>query len=263
MTNMVEALALKLKKRDRQVQKLQEKADKFSQVSLELESAKERIVDMEAEKQALSALFRASGNADMSLEVSLKLESAEARMVGMAAENKSLSRRVRGLQSTIQMQDVEEHNRWNKSVDTTDATNTATNKLRLLDSEEFRQVRLQCDTALLKAGEMSICLAESRSETDELRDQLAAVTNMLEIQTCAAADAGNASCSSFDSSLLPPSPASVVVPEVPARPSLRGNLKDLSTLWDSGRSRTKEWAVSSRSLTKEWVSSHSLYKEQA
>jgi hypothetical protein len=144
LTNMVEALAQKLKKRDNQIQKLQEKADMFNEVSLKLESSEERMFDMEAQNQSLSALFRAS-----------------------------------------------------------------------------------------------------QGETDELRDQLVAVTNMLAIQKCASADA---SCSSFDISSLPPS---TVLSEVPARPSLQGNLKELSNLWDSGRSLTMEWAVSSRSLYKE------------
>lgn len=232
MTNMVEALALKLKKRDRQVQKLQEKADKFSQVSLELESAKERIVDMEAEKQALSALFRASGNADMSLEVSLKLESAEARMVGMAAENKSLSRRVRGLQSTIKMQDVEESGRWNKQ-DQPESGNSTANTTS--STEELREVRLQRDSAMAKAGEMAMALAESRSETDELRDQLAAVTEMMQNK--------NQKDDDFDLSLSDDESLSGVPPR-----TTQGNMKDLGSMWSSCRSMS--FGGSSRALFK-------------
>jgi hypothetical protein len=198
LTNMVTALAQKLKKRDLQVEKLQKKADQFN-------------------------------------EVSLKLESSEERMVDMAIENKSLSRRVRGLQSTIKMQDVEESNRWNTqdktesgktTVNTTTTTTTTT--------EELRQVRLQRDSAMAKAGEMAMSLAESRSETDELRDQLAAVTEMLQIQKDGALDIS----SDDDDESLSGTP----------RRTLQGNLKEISKMWGSGRSLS--FGGSSRSLFK-------------
>jgi uncharacterized coiled-coil protein SlyX len=40
----------------------------------------------------------------------------------------------------------------------------------------------QRDSAMVKAGEMSMALAECRAETDDLRDQLAAVTEQLEAE---------------------------------------------------------------------------------
>jgi hypothetical protein len=60
VTNMVEALAQKLKKCDSKIQKLQDKADMFNEGSLKLESAKERMGGIEAKNQSLSALFWAS-----------------------------------------------------------------------------------------------------------------------------------------------------------------------------------------------------------
>jgi hypothetical protein len=50
---MVQALAQKLKKRDGQVQQLQEKADKLIEVTLQLESAEERLVDAAAKNHIL------------------------------------------------------------------------------------------------------------------------------------------------------------------------------------------------------------------
>jgi septal ring factor EnvC (AmiA/AmiB activator) len=76
LTNTVQALAKKLKKRDRELQQLQEKADKFNEVTLELEAAEERLVDT-------------------------------------VAENQTLTRRVKNLEATINMQGVEEGHRWN------------------------------------------------------------------------------------------------------------------------------------------------------
>jgi hypothetical protein len=199
LTIMVQALAVKLKKREKQVLKLQEKSNKLDEISLLLESAEERIVDA-------------------------------------AAENQALNRKVQCLQSTIDLQDVEENNRWNQrdaqtktTADTAAAAATAANTKRT-STEEFHQVVLARDMALLRAGEMSIDLAESRAETDELRDELAAITNALQAQKSAA----DGSSSSSDSVSSPISPTSVAVPEFPIR-SLQDSMKDLTNLWDSGK----------------------------
>jgi predicted RNase H-like nuclease (RuvC/YqgF family) len=154
LTNMVQALAEKLKKRDRKVHRMQEKAD----------------------------------------DLTLQLESAQERLVDAAAENQNLTRRVKNLQSTINMQDVEEINRWNKLTDPNTATPTATTTpTRHIDEAEFRKVRLQRDSATIKAGEMSVALAESRAETDELRDQLAALSTLMIQQRCRSVPASPAS----------------------------------------------------------------------
>jgi hypothetical protein len=195
LTNMVTALAQKLKKRDLQVEKLQEKADQYN-------------------------------------EVFLKLESSEERMADMAIENKSLSRRVRGLQSTIKMQDVEESGRWNKQ-DQPESGNSTANTTS--STEELREVRLQRDSAMAKAGEMAMALAESRSETDELRDQLAAVTEMMQNK--------NQKDDDFDLSLSDDESLSGVPPR-----TTQGNMKDLGSMWSSCRSMS--FGGSSRALFK-------------
>jgi septal ring factor EnvC (AmiA/AmiB activator) len=99
LTNMVQALASKLKKRDREVQQLQEKADKFNEVTLELESAEERLVDT-------------------------------------VAENQALSRRVKNLEATINLQDVEEGDRWNT------VAKAPIEPAKHIDEAAFRQLRL-------------------------------------------------------------------------------------------------------------------------
>jgi hypothetical protein len=53
LINMVQALAQKLKKRDGQVQHLQERVEQFIEVTLQLESAEERLVDAAAENRIL------------------------------------------------------------------------------------------------------------------------------------------------------------------------------------------------------------------
>jgi uncharacterized coiled-coil DUF342 family protein len=141
LTTMVQALAQKLKKRDKQVRQLQEKADKLNEVALELESAEERLVDA-------------------------------------AAENQTLSRRVRTMQGTLSSQDVKD----NVAKESTPPT-------KHIDKAEFRQVRSQRDSAMQKAGEMSVALAESRAESDELRDQMASLSALLQQQTCGSSPA--------------------------------------------------------------------------
>jgi hypothetical protein len=54
LINMVQALALKLRMREGQVQELQKKADKLIEVTLQLESAEARLVDAAAENRILS-----------------------------------------------------------------------------------------------------------------------------------------------------------------------------------------------------------------
>jgi hypothetical protein len=203
---MVQALAAKLKKREKQVLKLQERSTKMDELALSLENAEERLVDA-------------------------------------AAENQALNRKVRCLQSTINLQDVEENNRWNQreaskleSADTAaSAAATAANTKRTT-SEEFHQVVLARDMALLRAGEMAIDLAESRAETDELRDELEAITLVMQVQKSASTGDGSSSSSTADilSTLPPASPTSVAMPEFPVR-SLQDSMSDLTNLWESGK----------------------------
>jgi hypothetical protein len=208
LTIMVQALADKLKKRDKQVLKLQARSNQLDELTLSLESAEERLVDA-------------------------------------AAENQALNRKVRCLQSTITLQDVEENNRWNQreaskleSADTAASTTTAANT-KHTTTEEFNKVVLARDMALLRAGEMSIDLAESRAETDELRDQLEAITHVMQAQK-PAGGAGDGGVSSADSKLStmspasPTSPKSVAMPEFQVR-SLQDSMRDLTNLWDSGK----------------------------
>jgi hypothetical protein len=205
LTIMVKALAEKLKKRDKQVLKLQERSTKMDELALSLENAEERLVDA-------------------------------------AAENQALNRKVRCLQSTINLQDVEESNRWNQreaskleSADTAASAATAANTKRA-NSEEFHQVVLARDMALLRAGEMAIDLAESRAETDELRDELEAITRVLQVQKSASTGEGSSSTSTADilSALPPASPTSVAMSEFPVR-SLQDSMSDLTNLWESGK----------------------------
>jgi uncharacterized coiled-coil protein SlyX len=169
LTTMVQALAQKLKKRDRQVRQLQEKADRVNEVTLELESAEERLVDA-------------------------------------AAENQTLSRRVRNLEGTMSSQEVKESDRLN------DLAKEPTTPTKRTDNAEFRSVRLQRDSAMHKAGEMSVALAESRAESDELRDQMASITALLQQQNCGS--------------------SSVLEPESPVFTRAK-SLRNISNLWKS------------------------------
>jgi hypothetical protein len=53
LINMVQALAQKLKKRDGQVQHMQERVEKFIEVTLQLQNAEERLVDAAVANQSL------------------------------------------------------------------------------------------------------------------------------------------------------------------------------------------------------------------
>jgi hypothetical protein len=152
LTSMVQDLAEKLKKRDRQVRQMQEKVDKLTEVTMELENAEERLVDA-------------------------------------AAENQTLSRRVKNLQSTIISQDGNP------------AAKEPTIPTKRVDETELRFVRQQRDSAMDKAGEMSVALAESRAESDELRDAMVTITALLHEQN-------NVS----SRSLIPESPGSTMSP---------------------------------------------------
>jgi hypothetical protein len=202
---MVNALALKLKKRDRQVEKLQESAEKFNDVTLQLENAEERLVDAAVENQSLSRRVKTCS------DVTLQLENAQERLVDAAVENQSLSRRVKSLQSTINLQSV---------GDTTSSRKVEVETIKSAPSSEKRiedrQVRLQRDSAMAKAGEMAMALAESRAESDDLRDQLAAITALLQQQKCGTA---------------PASPVSVALPTMLLQTSL-------TNLWMSPKAPT-------------------------
>jgi hypothetical protein len=141
LTDMVQALAQKLKKRDIQEQQLNEKVDKVIEVTLQLESAEERLVDA-------------------------------------AAENQALSQHIENLQSAIDLKSV----RGPTKKDVVEIPNRTHSSEHTIDEAEFHEVKLQRDSALLKASVMAIAVAESQSESDELRDQLASIIAMLEQQ---------------------------------------------------------------------------------
>lgn len=138
LTETVQALANKLKRRDKEVQKLQETAQKYAEVSQKLESTEERLV--------------------------------EAKM-----ENKSMSIVVQGLKSSLELQGTQ-NNEEKSSVA------SANGEKKMVDPEEHRKVRSERDSAMTKAGAMAMTLAECRAETDDLKDQLAAVKEQLEQQ---------------------------------------------------------------------------------
>jgi hypothetical protein len=182
LTETIEALALKLKKRDKQVRKLQE-------------------------------------NAHMLTEVSLKLESAEERLVEAVMDNKSMSICMKDLKSSLEVQEEEKANATiQPAAPPATIPTTPTSGKKVIDPEEFRKVRLERDSAMAKAGEMSVTLAECRADTDELRDQLAAVTKLLQQQNC---------------NSVPPSPMCDSTPGRPMQylmspgPSLKKNLANL------------------------------------
>jgi hypothetical protein len=143
LTDMVQALAQKLKKRDMQEQQLNEKVDKVIEVTLQLESAEERLVDA-------------------------------------VAENQTLSRRIENLQSAIDLKNV--RGPTTSKNDVVEIPNRTHSSEQTIDEAEFHEVKHQRDGALLKASVMAIAVAESQSESDELRDQLAAVIALLEQQ---------------------------------------------------------------------------------
>jgi hypothetical protein len=231
----VQSLAVKLKKRQKEVQKIQEQAEKFDELSSSLESAEERLVDV-------------------------------------VADNQALNHRVRSLQATIDIQDVEENHRWNQRDEAGSAEPDNNNTADTADAntkgnaEEYRQLKQQRDTAHIRAGEMSISLAQYRAESDDFRDQLDAIANML--QTIQLVENGSSSRSSSDH-VAPISitlksaavtPASVTPEQVPPARTLQGSLQDLGSAFNSGRNLTKEWVSSTPTP---WNSSRNLTKESA
>jgi hypothetical protein len=145
LTNMVQALAQKLKRRDLQERQLKTKVAKVIEITLQLESAEERLVDA-------------------------------------AAENQTLSQRIENLQSAIDLKTV--RSPTTRKTDVVEIVNCTHNCEQKIDEADVHEVKLQRDSALLKASVMAIAVAESQSETDELRDQLAAMIALLEEQRC-------------------------------------------------------------------------------
>ena len=148
LTEMVQTLAQKLKKRDVQVQELSATSVKYAEVCLQLEHAEERLVTLSAEKS-------------------------------------SLQRQVHSLQTQNQkqtFQDAVVGDTIKEGMSLTTSPITTPVPPATVDMEEFRSIRSQRDTAMFKAGELSIALAESRAEQDELRDHLTAVTDSLSQQ---------------------------------------------------------------------------------
>jgi hypothetical protein len=143
---LVQDLAPKLKKRDKQVRQMQEKADKVNKVALRLESTNKSIADT-------------------------------------VAENKTLSRRVFNLEGAVDSQGVGESGKFRMAavVEITDCTHSSEKRI---DEEEFRQVEIQRTFAVFKAQEKEVALAESQAESGELRCQLLALTAQLQNQSC-------------------------------------------------------------------------------
>jgi hypothetical protein len=138
LTETVQALAHKLKRRDKEVHKLQETANQHA-------------------------------------EVSLKLENTEERLVEATMDNKSLAIVVQGLKKSLELKQGMEGGNAKKVTVPVPVSPTK----KMIDPEEHRKVRMERNSAMTKAGEMAMTLAECRAETDDLRDQLAAVTELL------------------------------------------------------------------------------------
>jgi hypothetical protein len=206
LTNMLQSLALTLKKRDKQILKLQEKLVNFN-------------------------------------EMSLSLESTEERLVNAVTENQALNRRVRCLQST-------------KSAEPTNTATTANTKQK---TEEYLQLELQHAMAQLRVGEMSDSLAQSRAESDELRDQLDAITVMWQEPKSVADRSDSAVVLSTPTSTRTSAPTrrrSQSAPTSPRTTSAAGSRPDMlfqvKSLQNSLTDLGNVW--SSSTLSKEWVS---------
>jgi uncharacterized coiled-coil protein SlyX len=151
--------------------------------------------------------------------LALKLKSAEERLVEAVMDNKSMSICMKDLKSSLEVQEEEKANATiQPAAPPATIPTTPTSGKKVIDPEEFRKVRLERDSAMAKAGEMSVTLAECRADTDELRDQLAAVTKLLQQQNC---------------NSVPPSPMCDSTPGRPMQylmspgPSLKKNLANL------------------------------------
>jgi DNA repair exonuclease SbcCD ATPase subunit len=137
LTETVQALANKLKRRDKEVQKLNEAAQRHAEVSQLLENTEERLLDAKMENQSMAVV-------------------------------------VKDLKSSLEKQGMQD-NEGTPSV-------SSNSEKKMIDPEEHRKVRSERDSAMTKAGAMAMTLAECRAETDELKDQLAAVKEQLEQQ---------------------------------------------------------------------------------
>jgi hypothetical protein len=138
LTETVQALANKLKRRDKEVQKLNAAATRHAEVSQLLENTEERLLDAKMENQSMAIV-------------------------------------VKDLKSSLEKQGAMQDNERTPSV-----SSNSNSEKKMVDPEEHRKVRSERDSAMTKAGAMAMTLAECRAETDELKDQLAAVREQLE-----------------------------------------------------------------------------------
>jgi DNA repair exonuclease SbcCD ATPase subunit len=137
LTETVQALANKLKRRDKEVQKLNEAAQRHVEVSQLLENSEEQLLDAKMENQSMAIV-------------------------------------VKDLKSSLEKQGMQDNERT-PSV-------SSNSEKKMIDPDEHRKIRSERDSAMTKAGAMAMTLAELRAETDELKDQLAAVKEQLEQQ---------------------------------------------------------------------------------
>jgi hypothetical protein len=108
-------------------------------------------------------------------EVSQLLESTEERLLDATMENKTMAIVVKDLKTSLERQESE-----GNEARSTQSSGSSTGDKKMIDPEEHRKVRSERDSAMTKAGAMAMTLAECRAETDDLKDQLAAVKEQLE-----------------------------------------------------------------------------------
>jgi hypothetical protein len=182
-------------------------------------------------------------------EMSLSLESTEKRLVNAVTENQALNRRVRCLQST-------------KAAEPTNTATTANTKQK---TGEYLQLELQHAMAQLRVGEMSDSLAKSRAESDELRDQLDAITTMWQEPKSVTDRPASVVVLSTPTSTRRSAPTrSQSAPASPRTTSAAGSMPDMlfpvKSLQNSLTAFGNVWS-SSKTMSKEWVSkSNSLFR---
>jgi hypothetical protein len=160
LQSMVQSLAQKLKKRDLQVKKLQEKDDLATVTEAKLATAEERIIDLVAENHSLQrqiqrleaeaaarqsvSVVSLQGNKQAAIDPSLKIKSGE----------KTSETKNRG---TVE----------DEADPLAEESESESSRMFMLKQER--------DAAIKKAGSMAMQLADLRAENDDLRDELTSV----------------------------------------------------------------------------------------
>jgi hypothetical protein len=220
LTDLVENLSKKLKKRDKKMRQMQEKADKLNEVKVRLESTNKSIADAATEKQTLSRhLLNVEANIKTQYveesDRSKRIDEVEIHQVGQETttdlENQggtttsrtaahtqehihTLNQHAKELEAASVIQAVtglQTGSTTKLFVSEADSESQDADSLsermsteKHIDEEDFRQLKIQCTFAVYKAQEKEVALAESRAESEELRCQLVALTALLQHQTC-------------------------------------------------------------------------------